>query len=114
MTQDREELKRLKRDLLSVRYVREGRDERDYACDLDCDAEDYGARQVNCNPDGPKAAQAIASLLSDLEAMQEALKPFKRYYDLNDLQDRPDDDVIEVPVGDVRRARQALSKEPEA
>ncbi len=97
MTQDREELKRrlVRRTKLPARKNRL-------------------PTFVLANPDGPDAADAITSLLSDLEAMQEALRPFAYYYDLNDLHERHAADVIDVPVGDLRRARQALSKEPEA
>jgi len=41
--------------------------------------------------------------------MIEALKPFAHYYRLNDCEGRPDDDAIEVPIGDLRLAALALA-----
>jgi hypothetical protein len=41
--------------------------------------------------------------------MIEALKPFAHYYRLNDCEGRPDDDAIEVPIGDLRFAALALA-----
>ena len=59
--------------LTAERYVREGRDEQDYVCDLSCDAEDDGARAVPRNPDGPEAAQAIRDLVADRERLATAM-----------------------------------------
>src|SRR5690606_19924693 len=46
----------------------------------------------------------ILALLSERRKMVEALEPFGHYYRLNDLHERSDDDAIEVPVRDLRRA----------
>ena len=56
--------------LRRVKYVREGRDDRDYVCDLDCDADDYGAQAVPLNPDGAAAAIALENLLSEIAALR--------------------------------------------
>ncbi|HEV7352548.1 MAG TPA: hypothetical protein VGN74_05405 [Brevundimonas sp.] len=59
--------------LRRVKYVREGRDDRDYVCDVDCEADDYGARAVPYNPDGPEAADRI-------ERLERALRSFVAHY----------------------------------
>ncbi len=58
----------------------------------------------------PTDAPSIASLQSQVARLKEALEPFAHYYDLNDLHERDNDDAIEVPVRDLRRARTALKE----
>lgn len=41
----------------------------------------------------------------DRDAVLDALIWFAHYYDLNDCEDRDDDDALEVPIRDLRRAR---------
>lgn len=56
------------------------------------------------------AATVIQQALAEREVgMIEALKPFAHYYRLNDCEGRPDDDAIEVPIGDLRFAALALA-----
>ncbi len=45
-------------------------------------------------------------LISKLRA---ALKPFAHYYEINDCHDRPNDN-LEVPIADLKRARDALAR----
>lgn len=45
-----------------------------------------------------------------LPEMIEALMPFARYFELNDCAERADDDALEVPVADLRRAFNVLKK----
>jgi len=55
------------------------------------------------------AATVIQQAFAEREVgMIEALKPFAHYYRLNDCEGRPDDDAIEVPIGDLRFAALAL------
>ena len=56
------------------------------------------------------AATVIQQAFAEREVgMIEALKPFAHYYRLNDCEGRPDDDAIEVPIGDLRFAALALA-----
>ena len=56
------------------------------------------------------AATVIQQAFAEREVgMIEALKPFAHYYRLNDCEGRPDDDAIEVPIGDLRFAASALA-----
>lgn len=56
------------------------------------------------------AATVIQQALAEREVgMIEALKPFAHYYRLNDCEGRPDDDAIELPIGDLRFAALALA-----
>jgi len=56
------------------------------------------------------AATVIQQAFAEREVgMIEALKPFAHYYRLNDCEGRPDDDAIEVPIGDLRLAALALA-----
>ena len=58
------------------------------------------------------AATVIQQAFAEREVgMIEALKPFAHYYRLNDCEGRPDDDAIEVPIGDLRFAALALAAE---
>lgn len=57
-----------------------------------------------------RSEMANAHLISASPEMFEALAHIDAYYDMNDLDEREDDDAIEVPVGDLRRARSALAK----
>ena len=49
----------------------------------------------------------IAKLQADGERLAEALEAFQRHYDLNDCDERCG--ALEVPISDLRRARQALA-----
>jgi len=56
------------------------------------------------------AATVIQQAFAERDGeMFEALKPFAHYYRLNDCEGRPDDDAIEVPIGDLRFAALALA-----
>ena len=60
--------------------------------------------------DREAAATVIQQAFAEREVgMIEALKPFAHYYRLNDCEGRPDDDAIEVPIGDLRFAALALA-----
>jgi sRNA-binding protein len=47
-------------------------------------------------------------LKSENDKLRAALKPFARYYDLNDCDELPADHALEVPVSDLRVAFQTL------
>lgn len=66
-------MKGLVERLRGVRYVREGNDEHGYTIDLSCDEDDYGARSVSRNPDGPEAAAAIEALEARVAELDDAL-----------------------------------------
>jgi hypothetical protein len=115
-------VERLKR----TKFVQEGRDERDYVCDVDCDEDGYGARAVPINPDGPEAADAILKLIAsarsapppsvEVERLREALEPFAALADC--LDDFYEDSFSPsfAPfnnAGQIRKARAALSRKQE-
>ena len=53
---------------------------------------------------GPEELRAL------VEEMRATLEPLRRYYDLNDCDDRDDDDALEIPIADLRRARTTLPR----
>jgi len=60
---------------------------------------DDGAFWCYMNP--KEAAEKIDRLVK-------ALTPFGYYFDLNDCDDRDDDDALEIPIRDLRAARDLL------
>jgi Lar family restriction alleviation protein len=58
-----------------------------------------------------RIAQAALEAMPDEVGLREALEPFARYCDLNDLAERSDQDsAIEVPIRDLLNARAALAE----
>lgn len=53
---------------------------------------------------GPEELRAL------VEEMRATLEPLRRYYDLNDCDDRDDDDALEIPIADLRRTLTALTR----
>jgi hypothetical protein len=47
-------------------------------------------------------------LYEENEKLVNALKPFAHYFDLNDCANRADDDALEIPIRDLRAARNLL------
>jgi hypothetical protein len=52
----------------------------------------------------------IARQDAEIARLREALKPFAHYYDLNDCQERPADDALEVPIRDLLAAKRACEQ----
>jgi hypothetical protein len=75
------------------------------------------SRRESMPPDFPAINAKIYTAMVDaspspvsIEEIVEVLAPFARYVEINDLDEREDDDAIDVPVGDLRRARSLLSR----
>jgi hypothetical protein len=58
-----------------------------------------------------EAADTLERQAAEIKRLREALWPFARYYDINDLNERDPNDVIEVPIYDLCAARAALTGE---
>ena len=76
-----------------------------------------GLSENRVEPDAgdPGGGQAVVSLAqppndNGMKAVADALLPFARYSELNDLDERDDDDAIEIPIRDVKRAAAAWYK----
>lgn len=66
------------------------------------------ASELKCEHDNEAILAAIYAQSAEIARLREALEPFEHYYEINDCEYRGDDEAIEVPVGDLRRARAAL------
>lgn len=56
-----------------------------------------------------RCADEIVRAANHHDALREALEPFAHYFDLNDCAERNDDDALEVPIRDLKRAHEAIA-----
>lgn len=57
-----------------------------------------------------KIAGRLAEQTAELERLQDVLQPFADHYDLNDCQDMDPREALEVPIADLRNAKDALGQ----
>ncbi len=71
----------------------------------------YGSQIIaGMNIEKANIIVAAVNAAACFEQLVEALEPLARYYDLNDLCDRPSDDALEIPVSDLTRCKAAFDK----